>query len=69
MSTPCFWEGPSAVKRDDLARVRMLLHADLYAVSHSSSTAFGSVPGPEAHEAELSFHVGTPCCDFEVVTT
>ena len=59
----------AAWNADDLESVRALLHSDLYAESHRSFTALGSVRGDDAHEAVLSFHFAAPYCDFDVVET
>ena len=59
----------AAWNADDLDRVRELLHPDLYAESHRSFTALGSVRGDDAHEAVLSFHLAAPYCDFDVAET
>ena len=59
----------AAWNANDLDNVRALLHPDLYAESHRSFTALGSVRGSDAHEAVLSFHVAAPYCAFEVVET
>ena len=54
---------------NDLDRVRALLHPDLYAESHRTFTALGTVRGGDAHEAVLSFRLVAPHCDFDVVET
>lgn len=63
---PFIAEFVAAWNADDLHRVRALLHPDLYAESHRSFTALGSVRGDDAHEAVLSFHLAAPYCDVEV---
>jgi hypothetical protein len=59
----------AAWNADDLDSVRALLHPDLYAESHRTFTALGTVRGDDAHEAVLSFHLAAPHCHFDVVET